>query len=241
MLVAPGLHLRGTTMKRSSMMEVEAEGRTLEEALLRASQKLGVPSSRVRHEVLERRGRLLGILGSGKVKIRAWIQPEESSVVGSFLEGLFMRAGLECRVVQVRVDNDVLVLELEGDDSELLLKREAEFLEALGFLSQRILSRKTGKHQRVLLDVRGFRARREQELREKALRAAREAMRRGSAAIGPLGALDRRIVHLCLKESPGVSTRTVGQGPRRKILITKQSSAIGAGDEKTGLHENDFS
>lgn len=217
------------------MIQVEAEGKTLEEALLKASQKLRVPSSSVGYELLERKGGLWGILGRKGIRIKAWIQQEETIEAQLFLEELLRKARLECRLTQIRAEDEVLTVHLEGEDSGLLLQKEGELLEALGYLTARALSKKTGQHKRVLIDIGGFRARREQELREKALRAAKEAMRRGSAALGPLTARDRRIVHLFLKERPGLASRSIGQGPLRRVLITRESSPGHPGADRPTL------
>ncbi len=106
------------------MNQVEAEGKTLEEALLRASRMLGVDLNSVGYEVLETKGRLLGILGRKVVKVRAWIQQEGSREALVFLEKLLSIARLECRVAQVREEDEVLGLDLEGEDSGLLLRKD---------------------------------------------------------------------------------------------------------------------
>lgn len=214
------------------MNQVEAEGKTLEEALLRASGMLGVDLSSVGYELLETKGRFLGILGRKVVRVRAWIRQEGSREASVFLEKLLSIAGLECRVVQVREEDEVLGLDLEGEDSGLLLRKDGELLDALGYLTERALNKKGGKHKRVVIDADGFRARREQELREKALWAAREAMQRGSAALGPLNARDRRTVHLFLKERPGLASKTIGQGNLRRVLITREALPGNAGDDR---------
>lgn len=214
------------------MNQVEAEGKTLEEALLRASRMLGVDLNSVGYEVLETKGRLLGILGRKVVKVRAWIQQEGSREALVFLEKLLSIARLECRVAQVREEDEVLGLDLEGEDSGLLLRKDGELLEALGYLTERALSKKRGNHKRVIIDAEGFRARREQELREKALWAARQAMRRGSAALGPLNARDRRTVHLFFKERPGLASKTIGQGNLRRVLITREALPGHPGDDR---------
>lgn len=214
------------------MIEVQAEGKTLQEALLKASQELGVPLSSVGYELLERKAGLLGILGRKRVRVKAWIQQEEITKARLFLEGLLSTARIECRVAKVRSEEQALALDLEGEDSGLLLRRDGELLEALGYLTERALIKMTGKHRRVLIDTGGFRARREQELREKASRAAKEAMRRGSAALGPLPARDRRIVHLFFKERPGLASRSIGEGPLRRVLIVREASPGHSRDDR---------
>ncbi len=213
------------------MGQVEAEGRTLEEALLRAARELGAAPNSLGYEVLERKGGLLGILGRKAVRVRAWLRQEGPGEFRVFLGKLLGLAGLDCEVARVAMQGELLLAELQGPDSGLLLRRDGELLEALGYMTERALNRKREQNLRVLLDVGGFRARREQELREKALQAAKEAMRSGSAALGPLSARDRRTVHLFLKERPGLSTRSVGQGPLRRVLITREAPAAHPGDE----------
>jgi len=213
-----------------SMKQAEAEGKSLKEALLRASEELGVPVASIRYEVLDQRRRFLGIIGRQSVRIRAWTEAAEAGVCQVFLEGLLRLARIRCRVGVSRQDGQGLVMELEGDDLGLLLRRDGELLDALQHITEKASRKEGTRGVRLLLDAGGFRSRREGELRKSALRAAREALRHGSASVGPLNARERRIVHLCLKESPGVTTRSVGKGPLRRVLVTREPSTNHPGE-----------
>lgn len=204
------------------MRQVEAEGKTLEEALQKASQALRVPAEALKYEVLAQRRRLLGILGKESIRIRAWT--EQVHRAQAFLEGLLRAAGLGCRISASREMEEGLALELEGEDQELLLRRQGRLLDALQHLTEKVLNRGTAERRRVFLDAEGFRSRREQELRQSALRAAKQALMGGSAVLGPLNARDRRIVHLALRDQPGITTRSVGEGPVRRVVISREAS-----------------
>lgn len=204
------------------MRKVETEGRTLEEALQRASLELGVVLEAVEYEVISQRKKLLGILGKQRVRIRAWSSQTRDPRAKDFLTRLLGAAGLSCEVTAAGETEDGLTLELGGRDTELLLKRDGELLDALQHLTEKAINRGEAHRRRVFLDCDGFRRSRENELRESAIRAARQALREGSAALGPLNARDRRIVHMALKDRPGIVTRSVGEGPLRRVLISRE-------------------
>jgi spoIIIJ-associated protein len=72
----------------------------------------------------------------------------------------------------------------------------------------------------VIVDVEGFRRRREQQLRRMARRAAEQAVDRGrTVTLEPMPANERRIIHIELRSHPGVVTESVGIGRQRKVTV----------------------
>lgn len=111
-------------------------------------------------------------------------------------------------------------LDVRGPDLSELIGRRGETLAALQYITRLIVSRQLGRRAHLVVDVDGYKARREEMLRRLALRMAEQAIQRGrTVSMEPMPPHERRIVHLTLKNNPDVSTESVGEGDNRKVTI----------------------
>jgi spoIIIJ-associated protein len=121
-------------------------------------------------------------------------------------------------------DEPTLVLDIRGDDLSTLIGRRAETLDGLQYLIRLLVAKELGHYLHVVLDVEGYKAHRAQMLKQLALRMAeRVATTHKPAALEPMPANERRIVHLALRDHPQVRTESVGVGENRKVTIIPQS------------------
>jgi len=110
--------------------------------------------------------------------------------------------------------------DLDGRDKEILLARGGEVLKSLEHLAFRTLNLEPAYHEKIHLDCGGYRALRFEELRMTARVAAeRVVASKQPFQLNPMSSRERRIVHLALKEMPGVRTESVGTGEERRIVI----------------------
>jgi len=110
--------------------------------------------------------------------------------------------------------------DLDGRDKEILLARGGEVLKSLEHLAFRALNLEPAYHEKIHVDCGGYRALRFEELRMTARVAAeRVVASRQPFQLNPMSSRERRIVHLALKEVPGVRTESVGTGEERHIVI----------------------
>lgn len=110
--------------------------------------------------------------------------------------------------------------DLDGPDKEVLLERGGEVLKSLEHLAYRALRLEPQWHEKIQIDCAGYRALRFEELRMTArLAAERVQTSRQSFQLNPMSSRERRIVHLALKEIPGVRTESVGTGEKRQVVI----------------------
>ncbi len=111
----------------------------------------------------------------------------------------------------------------EGAEKEALgalIGRKGERLSALQHLVNLLLSRRMGEWTRVLVDVEDYRGRRERQLREIANRAADRVEETGRMLqLEPMPALERRWVHLALRERSGIATQSIGEEPNRRVVV----------------------
>jgi len=111
-------------------------------------------------------------------------------------------------------------VDINGKDLSILIGRQAETLNALQYISSLIIGKELGRSVTLVLDVEGYRKRREQQLRQLARRMADQAIKTGRRQVlEPMPANERRLIHIELRENPGVKTESIGEEPRRKVTI----------------------
>jgi spoIIIJ-associated protein len=109
---------------------------------------------------------------------------------------------------------------VDGESMGALIGRRGETLQAFQFITQLLVNRRVGHWTRVLLDIEGYRSRRERYLKDTALRAAEKAMRyRESIELDPMIPSERRIVHLTLASHEFVNTHSEGEGDNRRVIV----------------------
>src|SRR6185295_10314622 len=147
--------------------------------------------------------------------------PQQAS---EFLQSLFDGSNLQLSVT-VKPGLTGPVLDLDGRDAELLQSQTGELLEALQHLVNQIFGRNL-ENERLVCDVRGFRATREAELQAMANLAANRVRQTGVAfTFEPMNANERRIIHLTLADSEDLFTESVGEGADRKLRIGLKRSS----------------
>ncbi|BEQ12969.1 RNA-binding cell elongation regulator Jag/EloR [Desulfoferula mesophila] len=112
-------------------------------------------------------------------------------------------------------------LSINGADSGVVIGRRGQTLDALQYLTTRIVSHKYGKAVHIAVDAGGYRQRRRASLEDTARRMADKARSsRKAQSMGPLNPQERRLVHLVLRSQRGISTVSRGKGEMKKVVIT---------------------
>jgi spoIIIJ-associated protein len=142
-------------------------------------------------------------------------------VVADLLEKMKILARIEVRYGEPDEEGQrPVMVDVQGEDLAVLIGRRAEILNALQYIVNLIVSKQVEHWVQVVIDVQGYRARHERQLRQMAQRMADQAMKTGRRqTLEPMPAGDRRIIHLELRDHPGVNTQSVGEDPTRKVTI----------------------
>jgi len=121
---------------------------------------------------------------------------------------------------EVESSEDGFKVQIRGDDVAVLLARNAEMLDAIEYVCNRIFNREPGHDNRIVFDSGNYRARREKELRLMAEKAA-EKVRTSHVpfSFDPMSPNERRIIHLALVSDDSVRTESLGDGIDRKVTI----------------------
>ncbi len=113
-----------------------------------------------------------------------------------------------------------LLVDVRGKDLSTLIGRRGETLAALQYITRLIVGKELRRPAAVVVDVEGYRERRERQLRRLARRMAEQAVESGrTMTLEPMPANERRIIHIELRDHPQVTTESVGEGDRRKVTI----------------------
>ena len=114
----------------------------------------------------------------------------------------------------------VNIIEIKGDDLGVLIGPRGETLDSLQFLSRLMVAHHLHRRSNFVIDIEGFRQRREQALTRLAERMAEKARQRGEPiGLEPMSAYERRIIHMTLRNSADVYTESTGEGKQRRVRI----------------------
>lgn len=144
------------------------------------------------------------------------------ATVSELLEKMKVRATVTTHFIEAEEpgENQQVLVDVQGDDLSILIGRRSETLNALQYIASLIVGKELEHWVPLLIDVQGYRARRERQLRQLARRMAEQAVHTGRRQVlEPMPANERRVVHLELRDHPQVATESVGEEPNRKVTI----------------------
>jgi spoIIIJ-associated protein len=165
-----------------------------------------------------------GSLAAERAELEASEASPEALAAGkAILEQLMVHLGFDAAVEVDSGETSRLNVVGTGDEKEALgalIGRKGERLSALQHLVNLMLSKQIGTWTRVLVDVEDYRGRRERQLRDLAQRAAARVVETGKMLqLEPMPALERRWVHLTLRDHPSVATQSIGEEPNRRVVL----------------------
>lgn len=209
---------------------LEVNGATVEEAVTNGLAELGVTADQASVEVLSRPARVLPgerVSAGSEARVRISKLDDHTLAARATLAELLERMGIAARISTRRAGATPggppapPLLDISGDDLGLLIGWRGETLRALQTVLNLMMGEdEGGTARRVILDVERYRARREDQVRELALRLANRVKRTGQRyTLDPMHAYERRTIHLTLADDPGVRTESIGSEPARRVVI----------------------
>jgi spoIIIJ-associated protein len=221
-------------------LQVEATGETVGEAKWSALRELerrqpGLDKSAVRFQVVSEGER--GLLGVGftpakviatvpadaappveraPVADESELAAEARELVERIVDGIGVDAQLE-----LEEDDETITVSFVGPDLGMLIGRHGQTIDAIQYLVNAAMYRAHAEERKeVVVDAAGYRARRRTTLEALAVRSAERAVADGEPVeLEPMTAVERKVVHICLKEVDGVETTSEGTEPNRFVVI----------------------
>jgi spoIIIJ-associated protein len=195
---------------------------SIEEAKALACESFGVGEEKIAFSVLEEPKK--GLFGKikGEAKIEAeYNPPTKTDVAKAYIIDILNKMGIEnASVIPTEAENGVS-FEIGGDGFEELIGKKGELLDSLQYLSSLVCNKIDREYFRITIDCNGFRERRKEQLEKLAAKIANGVKKNGrTSALEPMNPYERRIIHAAVSEIEGVTSKSVGEEPYRKVIIS---------------------
>ena len=175
------------------------------------------------HQSDTHRGTTSGSLAVDVVADRSQAKaPEEDHLVHYGQQALQkIAAGISSEaVVDWARDKEKIQYSISGGESGVLIGKRGQTLEAMQYLLEKMINKKSGSRVRVIVDIEGYLEKRKSNLQQMAERMADKAKRtKKPVTVGQMNAHDRRIIHIHLKDDKTIRTQSLGEGYYRKLMI----------------------
>lgn len=201
--------------------ETTATGKTVEAAVAAALETLGKTAEQVDVEVLEEGKKGLFGIGAVDAKVRVSLKETPALRAVNMLEKLIENMHLDAEVVIESENEEEALIRIDGENLGVLIGRRGDVLDSVQYLAT--LSANLGRpgYYRISVDAQGYRAKRAETIRGIARRMAEKVLRFNRAfQLDPMSAYERRIVHSECQSISGVTTRSVGEGADRRVVIS---------------------
>jgi spoIIIJ-associated protein len=143
------------------------------------------------------------------------------SIVSKLIHHLGMKAQVSAHYDESSTDDRrTIQVDIRGDNLSALIGRHAETLTAFQHIASLMVGKQTQQWVQLVVDVEGYRDRRDKQVRQLALRMVDQVIKTGKkATLEPMTASERRTIHIELRGHPAVTTESIGEEPHRKVVI----------------------
>lgn len=205
------------------MRSVVKTSKTVEEAVIEGLKELGADRDEVTTEILEKPSRgIFGFIGTKEAKVKITVVNDPVEKAEKFLNGLLSEMNIEGNCVMER-ENSILYVEIRdivSSDTGIIIGRRGNTLDAIQYLLSLAINKDRENYIKVIVDVKGYRKRREETLKRLARKMARKAKNSSRPVkLEPMNPYERRIIHSTLQNEEDIKTYSEGKDPYRKVVI----------------------
>lgn len=200
----------------------ESEGKSKAEAEEKALQTLGLQASDVTFKPVGPGKGILGLVSRKPTVLRAY--PLENTPLDPIIKGtaitVIKKMGFEAEVKSVVHEEENIIVDIASPDSGILIGKRGRTLDALQFIVNLLVHSRLRNSKRIMLDIEGYRDRRQKALTRLAKSVADRVARSGqSVLLEYMNPYERRIIHLSLEEDERVTTRSDGNGLYKRVRV----------------------
>ena len=202
----------------------EFTGKTLSDAVTNALIALETSRDNLEYEVIEKGSN--GFLGIGardaKIRAKLKVLPKKSigEVASDFLKSVFQAMNLEVKVI-INVHEDMMDVELSGDEMGILIGKRGQTLDSLQYLLSLVVNKESESYVKVKVDTENYRQRRRETLEGLAKNIAFKVKRtKRSVSLEPMNPFERRVIHSALQNDRYVTTKSEGEEPYRHVVVS---------------------
>ena len=148
--------------------------------------------------------------------------PDPDNEAAKFLAEIVAKMGLTVEIDGFQND-DCNYIEVKGADSRVVIGKRGQTLDALQYLTNLVTNKGAEEYKRVIIDVEGYRSRREKTLEQLAVKLAKKVLSTGrSTRLEPMNPYERKVIHATLQQVDGVTTKSEGEEPYRRVVIERK-------------------
>lgn len=202
----------------------EFTGKTLSDAVTNALLALETSRENLDYEVIDKGSN--GFLGMGarpaKIKAKLKILPKKTSeeIAKGFLAEVFDAMGLQVDI-KVNVHEDMLDVDLSGDEMGILIGKRGQTLDSLQYLLSLVVNKNSDSYVKVKVDTENYRQRRRETLESLARNIAFKVKRtKRPVSLEPMNPFERRVIHSALQNDKYVTTKSEGEEPYRHVVVS---------------------
>lgn len=190
-------------------------GKTLEEALEKASEETSTPKEDLLYEIEEEKRGLF----SKKVIINVFDMSDVIKSAEDYVLAVIDSLGIES-TVNTTLDGDFIRMTVDSTHNPILIGKNGRTLQAINELAKLVINNKFKRRFRILLDINGYKDNKYDKLAWRARKIAKEVQNsRTSVTLDPMPADERRVVHNALNKMSNIKTESKGEGSHRQVQI----------------------
>ena len=146
---------------------------------------------------------------------------KKAKVAKEYVESIIKSMGISEFFIDTEVSNESIVLSLEGDEIGFIIGRRGETLDSIQYLAGLATNKLDGEYVRISINSGSFREKRKKTLEELAERLAATVKRTSrNITLEPMNPYERRIIHSTVSKFEGVTSRSIGEEPNRRVVIS---------------------
>lgn len=217
-------------------------GKSIDEAKKKAADDFQIPLKDIKFKIIEDVKK--GFFGKVKTEAKVWAGYNEPDDLGpdymevkkkelvektkmdacrNYLEKILDKMGIEHEISITNVETGIFA-DIDSKGSGAVIGRRGETLDALQYLSSLVANKIEGDYIRISLDSCGYREKREETLKNLAERISEKVLKNGrSTVLEPMNPYERRIIHSVVSKIDGVNSKSIGEEPYRKIVISSDN------------------
>lgn len=194
--------------------------KTVDEAKALAEAEFGVSQDQIQFTVVEEPKKSLFGKVKNEAKVEATYEETKSQLAVRYIKDVFSKMGYEVSIEVEETENGA-ILDISGDNVEEIIGKKGEVLDSLQYLASLVCNRIDREYFRISTDCNGFREKRKAQLERLAQKIANNVKRNGrTTALEPMNPYERRIIHSVITDIEGVTSRSKGEEPYRKVIIS---------------------
>ena len=203
------------------MKFVEVTGKSVNEAIENALKELNITKDRAIIDIIDEGSKgFLSLIGNKPAKVKVTVKRDYVEEAYNFIRSVLDSMGILAEI-KIKEDNDVIKINLTGPKMGLVIGYRGETLDSLQYLVSLVVNKHHYvPYKKVILDTENYRSKREETLKQVALKLANKVKKNKKAfKLEPMNPYERRIIHAALQGNDTIITYSEGDEPFRRVVI----------------------